>query len=205
MRDVAWGAGWRAWAGWRGVLTMGGIVALLGVGYLCLRLAAVPSAAERVAAEARAAQAKAPIAADVGAAPRTVVVFVSGAVAHPGMYRLAAGLRVSDALAAAGGVLPDADPDRLPDLAGKLTDGKQVKVARRTRASSGVTGATRVDINSATAAELEAVPGVDAALAEAVVAYRDSFGPYASVTDLKAALGLDSQTIAQLRRYLTAL
>ena len=201
--------GWRAWMGWRGVLTSGGLVALLGVGYLGWRLAAVPSAAEEVAAEARAAQATTSAAGDGGAtsaAARMLLVFVSGAVSHPGMYRLAAGLRVSDALAAAGGVLPDADPDKLPNLAAKLTDGKQVKVPRRAKATSGGSATTdKVDINSATLAELEAVPGVDPDLADAIVAYRESFGPFGSVSDLKAALGLDTETVSQLRRYLTAL
>jgi competence protein ComEA len=132
-----------------------------------------------------------------------VLVYVSGAVASPGLYRLAAGLRVGDAVAAAGGLLPDADPDRLPNLAGRLTDGKQIKVARLKAASSRAN--PRVDINSADVAQLEAVPGIDPSLAQAIVDYRENYGPFASVTELKTALGLDSVFLGSIRKYLSAL
>jgi len=132
-----------------------------------------------------------------------VLVHVSGAVASPGLYRLASGLRVGDAIAAAGGLLPDADPDRLPNLAGRLTDGRQVKVARLKAGSN--RAAPKVDINSADLAQLEAVPGIDPALAQAILDYRENYGPFASVTELRTALGLDAATLSAIRKYLTAL
>ncbi len=58
----------------------------------------------------------------------TLLVFVSGAVAHPGLYELATGARIADAIADAGGILPTADPGRLPNLSGLVHDGHQVNV-----------------------------------------------------------------------------
>ena len=185
-------------------MIVGALASLLGAGFLFVRAAATPSTAESVAADALAARGGGPaFAADQAAAARMVLVYVSGAVASPGLYRLPSGLRVGDAIAAAGGLLPDADPDRLPNLAGKLTDGKQIKVARL-KTGGTRSSALKVDINSADVAQLEAVPGIDAALAQAIVDFRVSYGPFASVTELKTDLGLDTATLAVLRKYLTA-
>ena len=131
---------------------------------------------------------------------RMVEVFVSGAVLHPGLYRLPAGNRIADALTAAGGLLPDADPERLPNLAGRLGDGRQVKVPRRTRRATG--GANRVDVNTAGIADLMTIPGMDSATAQAIVDYRDRFGGFFSLTELHTGLGLDPAIVALLRRYL---
>lgn len=199
-------AGRRVEGAWRLGMMGGAVLALLGAGFILWQLGAAPTPAETVATEALAA--RGPIggnpAAGGGTAARMVVVFVSGAVANPGLYRLPAGLRIGDALAAAGGLLPDADPDRLPNLAGKLTDGKQIKVARLKAGSSTSRATAKVDINSADAAALAAVPGVDAALAQAIVDYRQNYGPFAGVTELKTALGVDAATLSAIRKYLVA-
>ncbi len=198
------GSGTAMSAGWRAAMVGGAIASLLGAGFLFVRLSASPSTAELVASEALAARGARPaFAPNPGAATRMVLVYVSGAVASPGLYRLPAGLRIGDAIAAAGGLQPDADPDRLPNLAGKLTDGKQIKVARL-KASNSRSSVPKVDINSAGVAQLEGVPGIDAALAEAIVDYRQSYGPFATVTELKTALGLDAATLTAIRKYLTA-
>src|SRR5712672_1469455 len=63
------------------------------------------------------------------APPAGLLVHVVGAVMNPGLYRLPRGDRVYDAIAAAGGLSPDADLSKLPNLAGRLKDGEQVKVA----------------------------------------------------------------------------
>jgi competence protein ComEA len=118
------------------------------------------------------------------------------------MYQLVRGSRVADAVAAAGGLLPDADPNKLPNLAGRLTDGKQVKVVRRGGAT---TAAAKLDINSATLDELIAVPGVDQGLAQAIIDERDGYGPFTSLTELHTVLGLDTQVVSALRPYLKVL
>ena len=87
-------------------------------------------------------------------APAGLLVEVSGAVARPGMYRVAKGERASAAIAAAGGLAPDADPDRLPNMAARLRDGQQVVVPRlgraaRTAAGSGQRSVATVSLNSA--------------------------------------------------------
>jgi competence protein ComEA len=192
---------------WRLGMLAGATIALVGAGFVLWRLGTAPTAAETVASEALSAKGATrrhlPAVAGVGG-ERMVVVYVTGAVANPGLYRLAAGLRIGDALAAAGGMLGDADPDRLPNLAGRLSDGKQIKVPRLRSGSSRSGASPKVDINAADVAQLEAVPGIDAALAQAIVDYRQSYGPFASVTELKAALGLDTATLSAIRKYLIA-
>ncbi len=134
--------------------------------------------------------------------PAGLLVHVSGAVANPGLYRLQRGDRVYAAIAAAGGLAAGADSARLPDLAGRLKDGEQVKVPFLKGAGGGVVAA-RVPINSATAEELAAVPGFTPELAQAVVDYRDRFGPLASLTELTSILGMSKSDYALAKKALT--
>ncbi len=192
------GDGTRDWRGWRLLAAMGAVAVVVAIGFLGWRLSSSASA-ESVAGEAIAAQGGVP--ADTGTtSAKMLVVYVSGAVAHPGTYRLAPGLRVGDALAAAGGVTPDADPNRMPNVAAKLTDGKQIKVPRKGASGS---AASKLDINTASEAQLMLVPGMPANLAHEIVAFRTRYGPYSSVTDLKTVLSIDAATLAAIRRYLT--
>lgn len=133
-------------------------------------------------------------------APALALVFVSGAVAHPGLYHLSPGARIADAIAAAGGLAADADVGRLPNLASRIHDGHQVNVPFL-RSGSRATAA-KLDINAATLAELRAVPGMPLGLPEAIVDYRDNFGPFRSLTDLRLMLGVDGPTVTGLRPYL---
>ncbi|MHB8719519.1 MAG: ComEA family DNA-binding protein [Candidatus Dormibacteria bacterium] len=170
------------------LLIAAGVVAAGIGGGLAVRGPAAPQAASipAVAAPGRAT---------------TLLVFVSGAVAHPGLYELASGARIADAIAAAGGMLPSADPGRLPDLAGLVHDGHQVNVPFRKGSSSAV--AARVDVNTATLEELEGIPGMTADLARAIVDARTQWGPFASLADLRTTLGLDSASAALIGRHLT--
>lgn len=137
-------------------------------------------------------------------APEAVLVHVSGAVARPGLYRLSPGARVADAVAAAGGVTSDADAGRLPDLAARVHDGRQVNVPfRRAGAGGGGVAMLRLDLNSATVDELRSVPGMPDGLAEAIVDSRDHWGAYTSLSELRLRLGVDAVTVAGLRPYLT--
>lgn len=121
-----------------------------------------------------------------------LLVHVSGAVAHPGLYRLNRGERVTAAIAAAGGVTAGADPQRTPDLAARLRDGQQVKVPFLK--GSGATGSSpKADLNTATAEELATVPGFTSDLALEVVQFRETYGPFTSTKELVTALGM-SQT-----------
>lgn len=130
-----------------------------------------------------------------------LLVHVVGAVESPGLYRLPRGDRVFDAIAAAGGLSPDADLSRLPDLAGRLRDGEQVKVAF-TKTSSG-TVVVRVNLNQATVEELETIPGFTRAFAEEVVDYRANYGGFQNTRELVDVLGMSEAEYVIARRYIT--
>lgn len=119
-------------------------------------------------------------------APPSLLVEVTGAVGHPGLYRLQRGDRLYAAIATAGGVEAGADPNRLPDLAARLRDGQQVKVPF----VRGSAAAAKTDLNSATVQELSQVPGFTPDLASAAVTYRDEYGGFASSKELVSVLGM---------------
>jgi competence protein ComEA len=131
-------------------------------------------------------------------APDTVLVFVSGAVEHPGLYELSPDARVADALAAAGGITTLADPGHLPNMAERVHDGRQINVPLL---KSGTTAA-KLDINSAAPDELDGVPGMPPGLAGEIVAYREEWGPFTSMSQLHGDLGVDSATVTGLEHYL---
>jgi competence protein ComEA len=131
----------------------------------------------------------------------TLLVFVSGAVAHPGLYELATGARIADAIADAGGILPTADQGKLPNLSALLHDGHQVNVPFA-KGSSARTSA-KIDVNSADVIELETIPGMTSDLAQAIVDTRTQWGPFASLSDLRTALGLDTATATLIGKHLS--
>lgn len=142
----------------------------------------------------------------------TVVVQAAGAVVVPGVHRLPAGARVVDLLAAAGGASPDADLDALT-LAAPLVDGQRVWVPRRgdvppgatvapgvpTPSTAGSTIPAPLDLNTATADELDTLPGVGPATAARIIAHRERNGPFRSVDDLLAVSGLGPAKVDALR------
>lgn len=141
---------------------------------------------------------------------QVLVVHVAGAVHTPGVYRLDAGSRVVDAVLAAGGVAADSNSDAI-NLAAVLTDGARVYVPRVGEVSppvalvgSGAAGAGSttsgpVNLNSATADDLDTLPGVGPATAAAILAYRDQHGPFTSVDDLADVRGIGPVKLDALR------
>lgn len=143
----------------------------------------------------------------VTVAPAGVYVHVSGAVGEPGLYVLAPGSRVVDAVAAAGGLASDADPEGV-NLARPLSDGEQLRVPREgeaeaASAADGVDPDGRVDLNSADAAALETLPRVGPALAQRIIDWREANGGFASVDDLMAVSGFGEKMVAALRDLVT--
>src|SRR5580698_629401 len=131
-------------------------------------------------------------------APPTVLVFVSGAVAHPGLYELSPDARVADAIAAAGGFTTLADPGHLPNMAERVNDGRQVNVPFL---KAGTTTA-KLDINTADESDMDAVPGMPPGLAAEIVQYRGEWGPFTTMSQLHSDLGVDSATVTGLEHYL---
>ena len=141
--------------------------------------------------------------------PADITVHVDGAVAKPGLYTLPTGSRLADALDRAG-LLPSADTSRLP-LAERLRDGQSIVVPERpSQVTEGTTatapaepGSTLIDINTASADELETLPGIGPALAERIVAYRTEHGPFQSVDELAEVRGISPRMVEELRGLVT--
>jgi len=143
-----------------------------------------------------------------------IVVHVAGAVTKPGVVELPAGSRVIDAIEAVGGARPDGDLDRL-NLAAKLADGERVFVGTPGVADPGAgTGGTvagaaaatpsgKVNLNTATQAQLEELPGVGPAFAQAILTERQRRGGFASVNDLRSVRGIGDKRFADLAPLLT--
>lgn len=128
-----------------------------------------------------------------------LTVHVSGAVAVPGLVRLPAGARAADAIAAAGGALPEAALGSV-NLAAPLVDGQHLSVPHLTPGSPAVAPvATRVAVNSASAADLESLPGVGPVLAGRIVEHRERNGPFETVEDLLDVPGIGEAKLAALR------
>ena len=136
----------------------------------------------------------------------TVVVHVAGDVTAPGVYELPAGARVQDAVAAAGGANPAADLDSL-NLARHLRDGEQILVPGASRASAPapptLAPGQTLNLNQATEADLDALPGIGEAYSRRIVDSRTVDGPYKSVDDLVSRRVIPAATLAQIRDYLT--
>lgn len=133
-----------------------------------------------------------------------VVVHVSGAVVRPGLLRLAPGARVADAIEAAGGAAADADLDQL-NLAAPLGDGERVHVpveGETLPALPGIAAMGPVNVNAASVAELETLPGVGPAIAQAIIAARVE-RRFETVDDLLRVRGIGPGKLEELRSLVT--
>jgi len=201
------------------------VVALAGVAAVLRAHASAP--AERLAVVAE------PPAAARLSSPAQVVVYVAGAVARPGVYRLGAGERVASAIHAAGGASTEADRVAV-NLAAPLRDGEEIVVpvlgaepaaaqpapcsARRRRTSPAgsrysssrarrstakADAAAAVDLNRASAEELATLPGIGARLAERIVLFRERNGPFATLDDLADVNGVSPRVLQDLTPYVS--
>lgn len=141
----------------------------------------------------------------VPTAPPLIVVDVEGAVARPGVVRLAAGARVADALAAAGGTTPDADPAAL-NKAAALSDGARVYIPRHGETppagSVGSGSERKIDINRATVAELETLPGIGPSTAGRIVRAREQRA-FSKVEELQTRGLVSARVFSDIRDLVT--
>ena len=160
---------------------------------------------------------------DGAAGSGQIVVDVDGAVAHPGLYKLPPGSRVQAALAAAGGLSPQADAHRI-NRAAKLHDGQKLYVlsqgesapplaasngqgcegqsctsADGADAGSDAEGQGLVNINTANATQLTQLPGIGPAIAQKIIDYRTANGPFTSVDDLTKVPGPGAAKLAHIK------
>ncbi len=131
--------------------------------------------------------------------PAPVMIYVTGAVVRPeSLVALPAGSRVEDAIAAAGGAADGADLTAV-NQAARVMDGDQVHVPRTGETTALATASiTLVYINTATADELEELPGVGPSLAAAIIAQRETAGPFTSLDDVDAVDGIGPRMLETL-------
>jgi len=195
--------------------TWGCIVSLTRIGLAIVAIVAaviVVFAAARVIDERTAP----PIIIDNSLVQPGIVVDLRGEVARPGVYELPAGSRLDDAIVAAGGLTDEADLTQL-NLAARLQDGSIVSVPSVAAlaatsapgnqgtdvAESGAQQGAVINLNTASAAELESLPGVGEVTAGRIIDYREANGPYRSVDDLVHVQGISTRIINGLRDYVT--
>lgn len=150
------------------------------------------------------------------ATPTTVafiVAYVSGAVRAPDVYQLPVGARVKDLVLAAGGLSDDADIERI-NLAAPIADGQHVRVpwigdgmavaeTAPDERGAGASSGGLLDLNRATTAELDALPGIGKVLANRIVEWREHEGPFQSVDDLGKVEGIGPALLAKLAPLVT--
>lgn len=144
----------------------------------------------------------------------TIKVYVSGAVLSPGVYTLKSGDRVEDAIEAAGGPSSAADLGRV-NLAKRIADEQQVSVPAigsaalpASTALPGAAGASEetsgpIDINAASAQELESLPGIGPVYAQQIIRYRDENGPFKTIEDIKKVEGIGDSRFQQIKDLIT--
>ncbi len=138
--------------------------------------------------------------------PSLLKVHLAGAVRRPGLYEVPAGFRVGDLVDAAGG--PEANADEAAvNLAERLSDGQQIYVPVEGELpvgdAPGPDRAGPIDVNTATAAQLDELPGIGPSLAAAIIAYRIEHGPFATLDVLEQVPGIGPSKLSRLRSHAT--
>jgi competence protein ComEA len=158
-----------------------------------------------------------PITLSEPADPPGVRVSIQGAVASPGVYRLPPGSIGEEALRAAGGTLPAADLSRV-NMAALLSDGQELKIPFRTptpvatasaissasAASAAPAASPVINLNTASEADLDSLPGIGPVLAKRIVEYREQYGPFQTADDLLRVKGIGASLLDKIRALIEA-
>ncbi len=148
-----------------------------------------------------------------------IEVQVSGAVARPGVYQLASGSRLSAVLELAGGALPEAELGAL-NLARRLADGESISVPLRASIPNETLGPTKasvpsksitidplrttvININTATAEELDQLPHIGPTLAKRIIDYREANGPFKTIEEIKEVKGIGDSIFNEIQNLIT--
>lgn len=139
--------------------------------------------------------------------PMPLIVDVSGEVMNPGVYTLPPNARVVEAITAAGGLLKSANTAQL-NLAARISDGDKIWVPALSQASENPTSAVRgssflININTASAKEIESLPGIGEVKANQIVTYRNEHGLFMSIEDLLNVPGIGSELLDTIRPLIT--
>ena len=138
--------------------------------------------------------------------PIQVAVYITGAVLNPGVYTLPEEARVQDALEAAGGPTADADLDRV-NLAQRVRDEDQIhfpEVGEENLPPTSTGGSEKglIDINTASAEELESLPNIGPTLAQSIIDHRTSHGPFATIEGIMEVQGIGEGVFEELRELI---
>lgn len=180
-----------------------GITATIGL----TLLAVVISAVGVVASASRGSEQTIPIESPtvnqpdtLGSDLATLVIHVSGAVTSPGLVTLDEGMRVNDAIMAAGGPTAEADLSRV-NLARLVVDGEQLVVPAEGEALDATSGEAGrlISLSLATMEQLDSLPGLGPALAERIIQWREQHGPFRHIDDVTAVSGIGPSTLERFR------
>lgn len=145
---------------------------------------------------------------------KPVVVYITGAVPRPGVYALAQGSRVQDAISAAGGFLADAEKSGI-NLARLVEDGEQLDIPYTEGSSPvivdqptptqdlGLSGTDLININIASQSELETLPGIGPTTAQKIITYRQQNGPFVKIDDIINVSGIGPGTFERIKDLIT--
>ncbi len=147
-----------------------------------------------------------PGATDTPSRPSTVIVYISGAVGAPDVYELPSDARIKDLVLAAGGLSADADTEQI-NLAERLKDSEHIHVPRQGEVpaadaivadAAGTAPGGLLDLNTASASDLDSLPGIGQSFAARIIEYRTTNGPFTSVADLQKVKGIGTALFAKI-------
>ena len=188
-------------------------VVLSAVGGQATHQVITPGGTDRSGASSNGAASSDPASSDPASSTGAIIlVHVLGAVRRPGLFELGAGARVIDAVAAAGGLTEGADPAGA-NLARRLSDGEQLYLPQlgevppvapqASGQGSGVASGQKVNLNTATVAELETLPRIGPMMAQRIIDFREANGHFATVDDLRSVTGIGDKTFDGLKDLIT--
>jgi len=145
---------------------------------------------------------------EVESAGKEIVVDVAGAVENPGVYRLASGSRINDALVAAGGLSVEADRDWVAkniNLAAELKDGIKIyinttkSITSQMQTAVAVDAGTKININTASLSDLDKLPGIGPVIGQRIIDYRQQKGSFVSPEDLLQVDGVSQKVFDKIK------